>query len=148
MGVALIASAESLFSATAVDRLHDGSRTDYDKELIAGAGAGNAVRGALPMTAAIVRSMANVRAGGRAHEGLTGAVRGAAAGFRGLPYPRRSVTPVAALAGVLVHGGWKLIPVQELVPLWRERTYSKGSCWVRCSLSRRPRGTPVRCRCT
>ncbi|MGW0313355.1 SulP family inorganic anion transporter [Streptomyces flavidovirens] len=58
------------------------------------------------------------------------------------------VTPVAALAGVLVHGGWKLIPVQELVPLWRERTYSKGSCWVRCSLSRRPRGTPVRCRCT
>ncbi|MEV0375795.1 SulP family inorganic anion transporter, partial [Streptomyces sp. NPDC050636] len=29
----LIASAESLFSAAAVDRLHDGPRTDYDKEL-------------------------------------------------------------------------------------------------------------------
>ncbi|WP_374224785.1 hypothetical protein [Streptomyces sp. ISL-99] len=38
MGVALIASAESLFSATAVDRLHGGSRTDYVKELIAAQG--------------------------------------------------------------------------------------------------------------
>uniref|UniRef100_UPI000AA889E2 SulP family inorganic anion transporter n=1 Tax=Streptomyces ossamyceticus TaxID=249581 RepID=UPI000AA889E2 len=31
----LIASAESLFSAAAVDRLHDGPRTEYDKELMA-----------------------------------------------------------------------------------------------------------------
>jgi hypothetical protein len=30
----LIASAESLFSATAVDRLHDGPRTQYDKECL------------------------------------------------------------------------------------------------------------------
>ena len=28
--------------------------------------------------------------------------------------------PVAALAGVLVHAGWKLIPVREIGPLWRE----------------------------
>lgn len=36
---ALIASAESLFSAAAVDRLHDGPRTEYNKEMIAqGAG--------------------------------------------------------------------------------------------------------------
>ncbi len=36
---ALIASAESLFSAAAVDRLTRGPRTDYDRELIAqGAG--------------------------------------------------------------------------------------------------------------
>ncbi|HWM40567.1 MAG TPA: SulP family inorganic anion transporter, partial [Streptomyces sp.] len=40
----LIASAESLFSAAAVDRLHDGARTEYDKELMA-QGAGNAVCG-------------------------------------------------------------------------------------------------------
>jgi MFS superfamily sulfate permease-like transporter len=32
---ALIASAESLFSAAAVDRLHRGPRTDYDRELLA-----------------------------------------------------------------------------------------------------------------
>ena len=64
---ALIASAESLFSAAAVDRLHDGPRTEYDKELMA-QGAGNTVcglLGALPMTAVIVRSAANVQAGAR-----------------------------------------------------------------------------------
>ncbi|WP_240045617.1 SulP family inorganic anion transporter, partial [Streptomyces sp. L-9-10] len=49
----LIASAESLFSAAAVDRMHDGPRTDYNKELMA-QGVGNTVcgaLGALPMTA-------------------------------------------------------------------------------------------------
>jgi MFS superfamily sulfate permease-like transporter len=64
---ALIASAESLFSAAAVDRMHDGPRTDYDRELIA-QGAGNTVcgaLGALPMTAVIVRGSANLRAGAR-----------------------------------------------------------------------------------
>lgn len=63
----LIASAESLFSAAAVDRLHSGPRTDYDRELMA-QGAGNTVcgvLGALPMTAVIVRSSANVSAGAR-----------------------------------------------------------------------------------
>ena len=73
----LIASAESLFSAAAVDRLHDGTRTDYDKELMA-QGAGNAVcgaLGALPMTAVIVRSSANV-AGGRTHQGRRGCCTG------------------------------------------------------------------------
>ncbi|WP_438363982.1 SulP family inorganic anion transporter, partial [Streptomyces viridosporus] len=51
----LIASAESLFSAAAVDRLHHGPRTRYDEELMA-QGTGNAVcgaLGALPMTAVI-----------------------------------------------------------------------------------------------
>ncbi|MDR3081511.1 MAG: SulP family inorganic anion transporter, partial [Streptomyces sp.] len=42
----LIASAESLFSAAAVDRLHNGPRTQYDKELVA-QGAGNTVCGLL-----------------------------------------------------------------------------------------------------
>lgn len=67
LAFALIASAESLFSAAAVDRLHDGPRTHYDRELIA-QGTGNAVcgvLGALPMTAVIVRSSANVQAGAR-----------------------------------------------------------------------------------
>jgi MFS superfamily sulfate permease-like transporter len=65
LAFALIASAESLFSAAAVDRMHDGPRTDYDRELIA-QGAGNTVcgaLGALPMTAVIVRGSANLRAG-------------------------------------------------------------------------------------
>ncbi|MET9181188.1 SulP family inorganic anion transporter [Kitasatospora aureofaciens] len=117
----LVASAESLFSAAAVDRLHDGPRTDYDKELMA-QGAGNALcgaLGALPMTAVIVRSATNVQAGARTKASrvlhgvwllLFAALLPAALG----------VIPVAALAGVLVHAGFKLLPFKQFGPLWRE----------------------------
>ncbi|MFF2849880.1 SulP family inorganic anion transporter [Streptomyces sp. NPDC058001] len=120
LAFALIASAESLFSAAAVDRLHDGPRTDYDRELVA-QGAGNTVcglLGALPMTAVIVRSAANVRAGARTKASrilhgmwllLFAALLPALLGF----------IPVAAPAGLLVHAGCKLVPVRELRPLWR-----------------------------
>ncbi|MFF8028503.1 SulP family inorganic anion transporter [Streptomyces sp. NPDC007896] len=117
----LIASAESLFSAAAVDRLHDGPRTEYDRELMA-QGAGNTVcglLGALPMTAVIVRSAANVQAGARTKASrvlhgvwllLFAALLPAALG----------VIPLPALAGILVHAGWKLIPLREIVSLWHE----------------------------
>jgi carbonic anhydrase len=65
--IALIASVESLLSAVAVDRLHDGPRANSDRELV-GQGAANAVSGflgGLPVTGVIVRSAANVRAGAR-----------------------------------------------------------------------------------
>ncbi|PBC75799.1 MFS superfamily sulfate permease-like transporter [Streptomyces sp. TLI_235] len=116
----LIASAESLFSAAAVDRLHDGPRTDYDRELIA-QGAGNTVcglLGALPMTAVIVRSAANVQAGARTKaarvmHGLWLLL------FAALLPAALGVIPLAALAGVLVHAGCKLLPVSAIRPLWR-----------------------------
>ncbi|MFH8981918.1 SulP family inorganic anion transporter [Streptomyces varsoviensis] len=117
----LIASAESLFSAAAVDRLHDGPRTEYNKELIA-QGAGNAVcgvLGALPMTAVIVRSSANVRAGARTK--MSRVLHGAWLLIFAVLFPAAlGVIPLAALAGVLVHAGWKLIPLRELGPLWRQ----------------------------
>jgi MFS superfamily sulfate permease-like transporter len=117
----LIASAESLFSAAAVDRLHDGRRTDYDRELIA-QGAGNTVcgaLGALPMTAVIVRSAANVQAGARTK--VSRVLHGVWLLIFAVLLPSAlGVIPVTALAGVLVHAGWKLIPVKELAPLWRE----------------------------
>ncbi|MER0242079.1 SulP family inorganic anion transporter [Streptomyces sp. HSW2009] len=117
----LIASAESLFSAAAVDRLHDGPRTDYDKELMA-QGAGNAVcgaLGALPMTAVIVRSSANVHAGAvtKASRVLHGVWLLL---FAALLPAVLGVIPLAALAGVLVHAGWKLLPLRQLRPMWRE----------------------------
>ncbi|WP_030605740.1 SulP family inorganic anion transporter [Streptomyces fulvoviolaceus] len=117
----LIASAESLFSAAAVDRLHDGPRTEYDKELVA-QGAGNAicgVLGALPMTAVIVRSAANVQAGARtkASRVLHGVWLLL---FAALLPSVLAYIPIPALAGILVHAGAKLIPVREIVALWRE----------------------------
>ncbi|MFJ9372626.1 SulP family inorganic anion transporter [Streptomyces sp. NPDC101455] len=117
----LIASAESLFSAAAVDRLHSGQRTQYDKELVA-QGAGNALcgmLGALPMTAVIVRSAANVQAGARtkASRVLHGVWLLL---FAALLPNVLAYIPIPALAGILVHAGAKLIPVREIVSLWRE----------------------------
>ncbi|MFE4667133.1 SulP family inorganic anion transporter [Streptomyces sp. NPDC056716] len=117
----LIASAESLFSAAAVDRLHDGPRTQYDKELMA-QGAGNAVcgaLGALPMTAVIVRSSANVQAGARtkASRVLHGVWLLL---FAALLPQALALIPIPALAGILVYAGWKLIPFRQFGPLWRE----------------------------
>ncbi|WP_131736399.1 SulP family inorganic anion transporter [Actinomadura roseirufa] len=118
---ALISSAESLFSAAAVDRMHDGPRTDYDKELMA-QGIGNTVcgaLGALPMTAVIVRSSANVQAGARTKASRV--LHGVWLLLFAALFPAvLKVIPLAALAGVLVFAGWKLVPLAQLRPLWRE----------------------------
>ncbi|WP_395105766.1 SulP family inorganic anion transporter, partial [Actinomadura sp. SCN-SB] len=118
--IALIASAETLFSAAAVDRMHHGPRTDYDRELLA-QGAGNTVcgaLGALPMTAVIVRSAANVQAGARTKAAriMHGAwlLLFAAAAPAALGH-----IPLPALAAVLLHAGWKLLPTGQLPALWR-----------------------------
>ncbi|MEU9058899.1 SulP family inorganic anion transporter [Streptomyces sp. NPDC048430] len=117
----LIASAESLFSAAAVDRLHDGPRTEYDKELMA-QGTGNTVcglLGALPMTAVIVRSSANVQAGARTRASRV--LHGVwLLLFAALLPSALGLIPLPALAGILIHAGWKLIPRRALVTLWRE----------------------------
>ncbi|MFG2867121.1 SulP family inorganic anion transporter [Streptomyces sp. NPDC048338] len=116
----LIASAESLFSAAAVDRLHDGPRTRYDKELMA-QGAGNTVSGllgALPLTAVIVRSSANVQAGARTRASRV--LHGVwLLLFAALLPATLELIPLPALAGVLIHAGWKLIPVRQTLDLWR-----------------------------
>ncbi|MGW7209456.1 SulP family inorganic anion transporter [Streptomyces sp. NPDC054837] len=123
---ALIASAESLFGAAAVDRLYDGRRTDYDRELIA-QGAGNAVcgvLGALPMTSVIVRSAA----GGTPFSGVRAGARTKASRvlhgvwlllFTVVVPGVLGVIPVAALAALLVHAGCRLVPVREVRVLWR-----------------------------
>ncbi|MFI8190064.1 SulP family inorganic anion transporter [Streptomyces sp. NPDC085946] len=116
---ALIASAESLFSAAAVDRLHDGPRTQYNKEMVA-QGAGNTVcglLGALPMTAVIVRSSANVAAGARTKASRV--LHGVWLLLFAAALPAAlALIPIPALAGILVHAGWKLIPFRQLVALW------------------------------
>ncbi|MFJ7527906.1 SulP family inorganic anion transporter [Streptomyces griseus] len=118
---ALIASAESLFSAAAVDRMHDGPRTEYDKEMVA-QGTGNTVcglLGALPMTAVIVRSSANVTAGARTKASRV--LHGVWLLLFAAALPSAlALIPLPALAGILVHAGWKLIPFRQIAGLWRE----------------------------
>ncbi|MFE1789476.1 SulP family inorganic anion transporter [Streptomyces sp. NPDC059525] len=120
VALALIASAETLFSAAAVDRMHEGPRTDYDRELV-GQGVGNAVcglLGALPMTAVIVRSSANVEAGARTRASRI--LHGGWLLLFAVALPQvLAVVPLAALAGVLLHAGWKLLPARAVAALWR-----------------------------
>ncbi|MGA4639554.1 SulP family inorganic anion transporter [Stutzerimonas stutzeri] len=120
LAVAFIASAETLLSAAAVDRMHQGPRADFDRELTA-QGVGNmlcGVLGALPMTGVIVRSSANVQAGARTRLSamlhalwLLAAVVLLAALLEQIP--------VASLAGVLVYTGLKLIDLDALRQLGR-----------------------------
>jgi carbonic anhydrase len=108
--VALVASMESLLSAVAVDRLHDGPRADLDRELVA-QGAANAVSGALgglPVSGGIIRGSANVAAGARTRaatvlHGVWIVVFVVALG--GL----LELIPLAALAGVLFVVGLRLV---------------------------------------
>lgn len=116
--VAVIASAETLLCATAVDQLHTGPRANYDRELLA-QGIGNmacGLVGGLPMTGVIVRSAANVQAGARTRlsaflHGLWLLVCVVALG--GL----LRLIPTACLAGVLVYTGYKLINPKGIVEL-------------------------------
>lgn len=118
--IALVASAETLLCATAVDQMHQGQRTDYDRELFA-QGIGNTicgVLGALPMTGVIVRSAANVQAGAKTRwsavlHGLWLLLFVVAFGFL-----LRQI-PTAALAAILVYTGWKLINPWQIPGLWK-----------------------------
>ncbi|GAA3857700.1 SulP family inorganic anion transporter [Saccharothrix violaceirubra] len=117
---ALVASAESLFSAAAVDRMHNGPRTRYNRELVA-QGVGNTVcgvLGALPMTAVIVRSATNVRAGARTK--LSRVLHGVWLLVFVVVLPEvLAFVPIAVLAALLVQAGWKLLELPRVVKLVR-----------------------------
>ncbi|QUR66314.1 SulP family inorganic anion transporter [Mycobacterium spongiae] len=108
--VALITSVEGLLSAVSIDRLHDGTPTNLDREL-AGQGVANMTSGmigGLPIAAAIVRSSANIQAGAksRASTILHGVwILVFTLVFAGLI----EQIPTAALAGLLVFVGIRLL---------------------------------------
>lgn len=118
--VALIASVESLLSAVALDKMHSGKPSNLDRELV-GQGAANmasGLLGGLPVTGVIVRSSANVSAGARSR---------ASAVLHGLWVVVFSVLlvglveriPLAALAGLLVVVGMRLVSIAHLRSLHR-----------------------------
>lgn len=129
--IAFIASAETLLSAAAVDKMHDGVRTDYNKELRA-QGVGNLLcgwAGALPMTGVIVRSSANVQAGAitRASAIMHGAW---ILGFVALlPFVLRQI-PMATLGAILVVTGWRLVSVRHARHLYRDYGVMPVTIWA------------------
>lgn len=117
---AFVASAETLLCATAVDQMHEGERTNYDREL-AGQGVGNllcGVVGALPMTGVIVRSSANVQAG--AVTRMSAILHGfwLLGAIALLPWLLSHI-PSAALAAILVYTGYKLVNIAQIRKLAR-----------------------------
>ncbi|QLY29182.1 SulP family inorganic anion transporter [Nocardia huaxiensis] len=113
--IALIASVESLLSAVAVDKMHTGPRTNFDKELVA-QGAANmtsGLLGGLPVTGVIVRSATNVQAGAKSK---------ASAFLHGIWVLVFSVAlaglvqqiPKSALAGLLIVVGIQLVKLAHI----------------------------------
>lgn len=110
IALALIASAESLLCAMAVDKIQSDAKSDLDQELFA-QGVGNVVAGvvgALPVTGVIVRSTANVESGAKTRwaailHGLWLLIAVAA-----VPFLLEGI-PIASLAAILVYIGYRLV---------------------------------------
>jgi carbonic anhydrase len=117
--VFLLASLETLLSASAIDKLTGDKKHDSNQELI-GQGLGNisvSLFGGIPVTSVIARSVTNVRAGAKTRRAsiihaliILCAVYAIA--------PLIGIIPVAALAGVLFSIGFSMINYWEFLNLW------------------------------
>ncbi|WP_257448752.1 SulP family inorganic anion transporter [Archangium lipolyticum] len=120
LSLALVASAESLLSAVATDKLHTGPRANLDKELFA-QGLANTVSGlagGLPITGVIVRSAANIAAGAKSR--LSAVLHGVwMLLFLSLLGAWLGLVPLTVLAGLLVHVGMKLVNTHHIQELRR-----------------------------
>lgn len=108
--IAIVASLESLLSVEAADKLDPKKRnSNSNKELVA-QGLGNIVcgfAGALPVTAVIVRSSANINAG--AQTKLSAIIHAVLLGLSILFLPNvLGLIPNASLAAILIMTGYKL----------------------------------------
>ena len=120
LALAALASVESLLSAVSVDAMAKTERHSSDQELI-GQGLANmtsALFGGLPVTGVIVRSSVAVQAGGKSrmtplsHSGALLLIMLLAA-------PVVAKVPMAALAGLLVFIGLRLLEWRELRKMWK-----------------------------
>lgn len=129
--IAIIASAETLLSAAAVDRMHDGERTKLNKELFA-QGVGNGLcglLGGLPLTGVIVRSSANVQAGARTRASTIMHGFWILALIALLPGVL-ALVPLTALAAVLLVTGWRLIGLHHVRELLTHHGFFPVGIWV------------------
>lgn len=108
--LAIIASLETLLSLEAVDKLDPFKRNSPTNRELVAQGVGNMTSGflgGLPMTSVIVRSSANVNAGGRTRQSAI--LHGVWLLIALLAIPSIiNLIPLACLAAILLHTGYKL----------------------------------------
>lgn len=119
--IAVVASIETLLCVEATDKLDPYNRTTpANRELLA-QGTGNIISGllgGLPLTQVIVRSSANIQAGGRT--ALAAVLHGVLIVLSALLLPDllRSI-PYACLAAILLLVGYKLINPAQFKVMWK-----------------------------
>lgn len=119
--IAVVASIETLLCVEATDKLDPYNRTTpANRELLA-QGTGNVISGllgGLPLTQVIVRSSANIQAGGRSS--LSAVLHGVLLVLSALLLPNllRSI-PYACLAAILLLVGYKLINPSQFRTMWK-----------------------------
>jgi MFS superfamily sulfate permease-like transporter len=121
--IAAVASIETLLNIEACDKLDPLRRTTPLNSELKAQGFGNALAGflgGLPVTSVVVRSSANVMAGGRTKaSAITHGVI-LLLSVIGIPYLLQRI-PLSALAGILIVMGWKLSR-----PMIFREMYQKG----------------------
>lgn len=120
--LALLAAAESLLSARAVDRMADAKTPHEPNVELAGQGLANILSGlfaGMPVTGVVARSGVNVQSGARTRLSaafhalfLVGSVLFLSAAI--------GKVPLAALAGLLCVIGWRLVELKTLAHLYKE----------------------------
>ncbi len=110
LAIAFIATAETLLTCSAIDKIHTGPRTNFDRELI-GQGVGNTLCGlvgGLPLTGVMVRSGVNVNAGAKTR--MSAWMHGLWILIFVAAFPHMlELIPTSALAALLVFTGFKMI---------------------------------------
>lgn len=124
LSIAFIASAETLLTSTAIDKMTTLYRTNYNKEILA-QGIGNSIAGilgAIPITGVIVRSAANIQAGARTR--VSTILHGVwiLLFVTAIPFIFKFI-PASCLAAILVFTGYKLINPESAINIYR---ISKG----------------------
>lgn len=119
--IAIVASIETLLSLEAVDKIDPIKRVSPTNRELVAQGIGNMTSGLLggmPMTAVIVRSSANVNAGGRTK--MSAIFHGILLLIALLIIPKViNLIPLSCLAAILLITGYKLAKIGLFAKMWR-----------------------------
>jgi MFS superfamily sulfate permease-like transporter len=121
--IAAVASIETLLCIEAIDKLDPYKRSTPTNRELAAQGVGNVIAGligGLPMTAVIVRGSANIHSGGRTKVSAFSHGIMLLLAVALLPFAMNLI-PLAALAAVLLHVGYKLANARLMQRMFRQK---------------------------